>query len=103
MSRASLRRADGTGVANATPVPARPEDAATPEDAHRLALILALELRLEGVSPGVLVELLGFSHRRAVALLDGHPAAIPVDELGRLAALAHLDLDALFRAALVPP
>ena len=83
MSRASLRRAD--------------------EDARRLALILALELRYEGVSPGVLVDLIGVTPRRAVALLDGHPQAIPVDELRRLAALAHLDLDALLAAAFLPP
>lgn len=79
MSRASLRRADST--------------------AKRLALILALELRLEGVSPGVLVDLFGFSQRQAVALLDGFPQAIPFPELDRLALLAHLDLFDLIRAA----
>jgi hypothetical protein len=83
MSRPSLRRADQT--------------------AKRLALILALELRLEGISPAVLVELFGFSQRRAVALLEGHPAAIPFPELDRLALLAHLDLLTLIRAAETPP
>lgn len=71
--------------------------------AHRLALILALELRLEGVSPAVLVDLFGFSQRRAVALLNGHPEAIPAMELDRLATLAHLGLYELLRAAENPP
>ena len=70
--------------------------------AHRLALILALELRLEGITADTLVALLGMTPRQAVALLEGHPSALgalPLSELDRLAQLAHLDESTLFRAA----
>lgn len=75
---------------------------ATDDRAKRLCLILALELRLEGVTPGTLVDLLGFTPRQAVAVLQGHPSAVPFCELDRLALLAHLDLSDLLEAADMP-
>ena len=53
---------------------------------------LALDLRLEGVTPERLVHELGVSQRHAVAILDGHPDALLVAHWRQIADLAHVDL-----------